>query len=120
MRWEPRRYAVGTSYADLTYVFEAAREFAPHLRDFTVVVNKSTVPVGTARQVARIISGINPGASFAVASNPEFLREGAAINDFMRPDRVVLGADSESGRRDPARHLPSPVPDRNAFCGHDH
>lgn len=86
----------GDGYADLTYVFEAAREFAPHLKDFTVVVNKSTVPVGTARQVARIISGINPGASFAVASNPEFLREGAAINDFMRPDRIVLGVDSKA------------------------
>jgi UDPglucose 6-dehydrogenase len=86
----------GDGYADLTYVFEAAREFAPHLKDFTVVVNKSTVPVGTARQVARIISGINPEASFAVASNPEFLREGAAINDFMRPDRVVLGVDSKA------------------------
>ena len=84
----------GDGYADLTYVFEAARELAVHLRDFTVVVNKSTVPVGTGRQVARIISEINPEADFAVASNPEFLREGAAINDFMRPDRVVLGVDS--------------------------
>jgi UDPglucose 6-dehydrogenase len=61
-----------------------------------VVVNKSTVPVGTARQVARIIAEINPAAPFAVASNPEFLREGAAINDFMRPDRVVLGVDSKA------------------------
>ncbi|HBD07841.1 MAG TPA: UDP-glucose 6-dehydrogenase [Syntrophobacteraceae bacterium] len=84
----------GDGYADLTYVFEAARELAVHLKEFSVVVNKSTVPVGTARQVARIISEINPKASFAVASNPEFLREGAAINDFMRPDRVVLGVDS--------------------------
>jgi UDPglucose 6-dehydrogenase len=84
----------GDGYADLTYVFEAARELAVHLKDFAVVVNKSTVPVGTARQVARIISEINPHASFAVASNPEFLREGAAIHDFMRPDRVVLGVDS--------------------------
>jgi len=84
----------GDGYADLTYVFEAARELAVHLKDFAVVVNKSTVPVGTARQVARIISEINPQASFAVASNPEFLREGAAIHDFMRPDRVVLGVDS--------------------------
>jgi UDPglucose 6-dehydrogenase len=86
----------GDGYADLTYVFEAARELAVHLQDYTVVVNKSTVPVGTGRQVARIISEINPQADFAVASNPEFLREGAAINDFMRPDRVVLGVDSQA------------------------
>jgi UDPglucose 6-dehydrogenase len=86
----------GDGYADLTYVFEAAREFAVHIKEFTVVVNKSTVPVGTARQVARIISEMNPTAPFAVASNPEFLREGAAINDFMRPDRVVLGVDSKA------------------------
>ncbi len=66
-----------------------------HLRDYTVVVNKSTVPVGTAAQVKRIISETNPVATFDVASNPEFLREGAAINDFMRPDRVVLGVDSK-------------------------
>lgn len=84
----------GDGYADLSYVYEAARQFASFLRDYTVVVNKSTVPVGTARQVARIISGANPAASFDVASNPEFLREGAAINDFMRPDRVVLGVGS--------------------------
>ena len=84
----------GDGYADLTYVYEAARQLAPHLQDYTVVVNKSTVPVGTARQVARIISEINPTAPFAVASNPEFLREGAAINDFMQPDRVVIGVDS--------------------------
>lgn len=85
----------GDGYADLTYVYEAARRIAPHFRDYTVVVNKSTVPVGTARQVARIISETNPAASFDVASNPEFLREGAAIRDFMHPDRVVLGVDSE-------------------------
>jgi len=85
----------GDGYADLTYVYEAARQLAAHLKDYTVVVNKSTVPVGTARQVARIISGVNPKAAFDVASNPEFLREGAAINDFMHPDRVVIGVDSE-------------------------
>lgn len=84
----------GDGYADLTYVFEAARAIAPRLRDYTVVVNKSTVPVGTARQVARIIAQENPQARFDVASNPEFLREGAAIADFMRPDRVVLGVES--------------------------
>lgn len=85
----------GDGYADLTYVYEAARQLAVYLKDYTVVVNKSTVPVGTARQVARIISEVNANASFDVASNPEFLREGAAINDFMHPDRVVIGVDSD-------------------------
>ena len=85
----------GDGYADLSYVYEAARQMAPHLRDYTVVVNKSTVPVGTAAQVKRVISETNPLATFDVASNPEFLREGAALNDFMRPDRVVLGIDSK-------------------------
>lgn len=84
----------GDGYADLSYVYEAAEQIAPHLRDYTVVVNKSTVPVGTGRQVARIISAANPEASFDVASNPEFLREGAAIRDFMHPDRVVIGVAS--------------------------
>jgi UDPglucose 6-dehydrogenase len=84
----------GDGYADLSYVYDAARTIAPRLRDYTVVVNKSTVPVGTARQVARIIAQENPQADFDVASNPEFLREGAAIADFMRPDRVVIGVDS--------------------------
>jgi UDPglucose 6-dehydrogenase len=85
----------GDGYADLTYVYEAARQLAPYLGDYTVIVNKSTVPVGTACQVHRIIVEANPKASFDVASNPEFLREGAAINDFMRPDRVVIGTDSD-------------------------
>ncbi len=88
----------GDGYADLTYVYEAARQIAGHLNDYTVVVNKSTVPVGTARQVERIISEVNPESSFDVASNPEFLREGAAINDFMHPDRVVIGVDSDRAR----------------------
>ncbi len=85
----------GDGHADLGYVFAAAREIAQHLSDYTVIVDKSTVPVGTARQVARIIGEENPEADFDVASNPEFLREGAAISDFMRPDRVVLGVESE-------------------------
>jgi UDPglucose 6-dehydrogenase len=85
----------GNGYADLTYIYEAAREIAAHLDHYTVVIDKSTVPVGTGRQVARIIKETNPGAMFDVVSNPEFLREGAAINDFMRPDRVVLGTDNE-------------------------
>lgn len=85
----------GDGYADLTYIYEAARELAPHLKGYTVIVDKSTVPVGTARQVARIIGEVNPDAHFDIASNPEFLREGAAITDFMRPDRVVIGVASK-------------------------
>lgn len=77
--------------ADLSYVYGAASDIAPHLKDYAVVVNKSTVPVGTGREVERIIREIRPDADFNVASNPEFLREGAAIEDFMRPDRVVVG-----------------------------
>jgi len=85
----------GDGYADLTYIYEASKELAPHLQGYTVIVDKSTVPVGTARQVARIIREESPEADFDVASNPEFLREGAAISDFMRPDRVVIGVESE-------------------------
>ncbi len=85
----------GDGHADLTYVHAAAKQIAECMRGYTVVVDKSTVPVGTARQVHRIISETNPEADFDVASNPEFLREGAAISDFMRPDRVVLGVESE-------------------------
>ena len=85
----------GDGYADLKYVYAAAEEVAAHLRGYTVIVDKSTVPVGTAREVQRIVRKANPGADFDVASNPEFLREGSAIPDFMRPDRVVLGVESE-------------------------
>jgi len=85
----------GDGYADLSYIYEAARDLAPHLTAYTVVIDKSTVPVGTARQVARVIRETNPAADFDMASNPEFLREGAAINDFMRPDRVVIGVENE-------------------------
>ncbi|MDU9047405.1 MAG: UDP-glucose/GDP-mannose dehydrogenase family protein [Candidatus Electrothrix sp. Rat3] len=85
----------GDGYADLTYIYAAAKEVAKYLEGYTVIVDKSTVPVGTARQVARIIRETNPAADFDVASNPEFLREGAAIADFMRPDRVVIGIESE-------------------------
>ena len=85
----------GDGYADLTYVYEASKELAAHLQGYTVIVDKSTVPVGTARQVFRIIKEANPEADFDIASNPEFLREGAAITDFMRPDRVVIGVESE-------------------------
>ncbi len=85
----------GDGYADLTYIYEASKELAVHLQGYTVIVDKSTVPVGTARQVARRIKEVNPEADFDVASNPEFLREGAAISDFMRPDRVVIGVESD-------------------------
>jgi UDPglucose 6-dehydrogenase len=89
----------GDGFADLSYVHEAARQLAPLLRGYTVVVDKSTVPVGTARNVARLIREINPDAEFDMASNPEFLREGAAISDFMRPDRVVLGVESSRAEK---------------------
>ena len=85
----------GDGHADLQYVYAAAEELAGYLKGYTVIVDKSTVPVGTARQVHRIISKASPNADFDVASNPEFLREGSAIGDFMRPDRVVLGVESE-------------------------
>jgi len=85
----------GDGHADLQYVYAAVEEVAAYLNGYTVIVDKSTVPVGTARQVSRIISKANPDADFDVASNPEFLREGSAIGDFMRPDRVVLGVESE-------------------------
>ena len=85
----------GDGHADLVYVYEAAKQIARHLDGYTVIVDKSTVPVGTARQVSRIVREENPNADFDVASNPEFLREGAAIGDFMRPDRVVLGVESK-------------------------
>ncbi|MDR7115021.1 UDP-glucose/GDP-mannose dehydrogenase family protein [Caulobacter sp. BE254] len=85
----------GDGHADLSYVYAAAEEIAVLISDFTVVVTKSTVPVGTGDQVEAIIKRTNPNAQFAVVSNPEFLREGAAIEDFKRPDRVVVGSDDE-------------------------
>jgi UDPglucose 6-dehydrogenase len=85
----------GDGHADLKYIFQAAEELAVHLQGYTVIVDKSTVPVGTARQVQRVIEDANPDADFDVVSNPEFLREGSAISDFMRPDRVVLGLESD-------------------------
>ena len=88
----------GDGHADLTYVYAAAEEIAASLKGYTVIVTKSTVPVGTNREVERIVGKANPDADFDVASNPEFLREGAAIDDFMRPDRVVVGAESERAK----------------------
>ena len=88
----------GDGHADLSYVYAAAEEIARALDHYAVVVVKSTVPVGTNREVERIIRAARPDLEFDVASNPEFLREGAAIEDFMRPDRVVVGAESERAR----------------------
>ena len=88
----------GDGHADLSYVFAAAEEIAAALTGYTVVVTKSTVPVGTSRQVEKIIRGKRADAQFDMASNPEFLREGSAIEDFRRPDRVVVGCDTERAR----------------------
>ena len=85
----------GDGHADLTYVMAAAREIAQTAKDYIVVVTKSTVPVGTNRKVAEVLAEANPDLDFDVASNPEFLREGAAIDDFMKPDRVVVGVQTE-------------------------
>ena len=88
----------GDGHADLSYVFGAAEEIARALTGYAVVVNKSTVPVGTGRKVAEILRRVRPEGTFDVVSNPEFLREGSAIGDFMRPDRVVIGAESDRAR----------------------
>ena len=85
----------GDGHADLTYVMAAAEEIAQIAKDYVVIVTKSTVPVGTNRQVKKVVRKANPALEFDVASNPEFLREGAAIDDFMKPDRVVVGVQSD-------------------------
>jgi UDPglucose 6-dehydrogenase len=94
----------GDGHADLSYVFEAAREIASALKGFTVVITKSTVPVGTGDEVERIIREVQPYADFAVVSNPEFLREGSAIHDFKHPDRIVIGT-----QEDRAKHVISEI-----------
>lgn len=88
----------GDGHADLSYVYAVAREIADALSGFTVIVTKSTVPVGTGDEVERIIREQKPEAKFAVVSNPEFLREGAAIRDFKHPDRIVIGTDNAQAR----------------------
>ncbi len=88
----------GDGHADLSYVYAAARDIAAALSGFSVIVTKSTVPVGTGDEVERIIREVRPDAEFSVVSNPEFLREGAAIMDFKRPDRIVVGAQDERAR----------------------
>src|ERR1700759_1280955 len=88
----------GDGHADLSYVYAAAKEIAASLDGFTVVVTKSTVPVGTGDEVGRLIHEARPGAEVAVVSNPEFLREGAAIQDFKHPDRIVVGTEDPTAR----------------------
>ena len=98
----------GDGFADLTYVYAAAEEIAAAMKNYTVVVTKSTVPVGTGAEVEAIIRRVRPDADFSVVSNPEFLREGAAIDDFKRPDRIVVGAEEERAR-DVMRELYRPL-----------
>ena len=88
----------GDGYADLSYVYAAVEEIAPHIDGFKVITTKSTVPVGTSREIERRLKALRPDADFAVCSNPEFLREGSAIQDFTHPDRVVVGTDSPRAR----------------------
>jgi UDPglucose 6-dehydrogenase len=89
----------GDGHADLSYVYVAASEIATALKGFTVVITKSTVPIGTGDDVERIIRETNPLADVVVASNPEFLREGAVIRDFKHPDRIIVGTDDERAKR---------------------
>ena len=88
----------GDGHADLSFVFQAVEDLAPHLSGFTVITTKSTVPVGTSREIERRLRGLRADADFAVCSNPEFLREGSAIYDFTHPDRVLVGCDEERAR----------------------
>jgi UDPglucose 6-dehydrogenase len=89
----------GDGYADLSYVYEAVDEIAPFIDHFTVITTKSTVPVGTRREIERRLRAARPDAEFAVCANPEFLREGSAIQDFTHPDRVLVGVDNERARQ---------------------
>ena len=102
----------------MSYVHAAAREIAAALSGFTVVVTKSTVPVGTGDEVERLIRETNPSADVAVASNPEFLREGAAIRDFKFPDRIVVGTSDERGAQGARRYLPAAVAEPGAADVH--
>ena len=103
----------GDGHADLSYVFSAVEDIAPHLSGFTVITTKSTVPVGTSREIERRLKGLRPDADFAVCSNPEFLREGSAIQDFTHPDRVLVGCDEPRARAVMER-LYKPLALRNA------
>ena len=88
----------GDGHADLKYIYEVAEQIAKNISNYTVIVTKSTVPIGTGDEVKKLIKKINPSADFDMVSNPEFLREGNAIDDFMRPDRVVVGVESERAK----------------------
>ena len=103
----------GDGHADLSYVFAAIEELAPHLDGFTVITTKSTVPVGTSREIERRLRELSPDGDYAVCSNPEFLREGSAIQDFTHPDRVLVGTDNDRARAVMAR-LYKPLAIRNA------
>ena len=103
----------GDGHADLSYVFSAVEELAPHLTGFTVITTKSTVPVGTSRAIEKRLREVAPKADFAICSNPEFLREGSAIQDFTHPDRVLVGTDSDRARAVMER-LYKPLAIRNA------
>jgi UDPglucose 6-dehydrogenase len=103
----------GDGYADLSYVFGAVAEIVPHLSGFTVVTTKSTVPVGTSREIERRLKELRPDADVAICSNPEFLREGSAIQDFTHPDRVLVGTDDPRARKVMER-LYKPLALRNA------
>jgi len=103
----------GDGYADLSFVYEAVEELAPHLKGFTVITTKSTVPVGTSREINRRLRALRPDADFAVCSNPEFLREGSAIQDFTHPDRVLVGCEEPRARELMGR-LYKPLALRNA------
>ena len=103
----------GDGYADLSYVFEAVGEMAPHLDGSSIIATKSTVPVGTSREIKRRLRELRPDLNVAVCSNPEFLREGSAIRDFTHPDRVLIGCDDEQGR-EVLQHLYQPLALRNA------
>ena len=103
----------GDGYADLTYVFEAVAEMAPHLDSSTIIATKSTVPVGTSREIKRQLRELRPDLDVVVCSNPEFLREGSAIRDFTHPDRVLIGCEEERGR-EVMRRLYQPLALRNA------
>lgn len=103
----------GDGHADLSYVYAAVEELAPHLNGFTVITTKSTVPVGTSREIERRVRETNGNADFAVCSNPEFLREGSAIGDFTHPDRVLVGVDDARAQEVMAR-LYQPLSLRNA------
>ncbi len=103
----------GDGHADLSFIFSAVEELAPHLKGFTVITTKSTVPVGTSREIEKRVRALRPDADFAVCSNPEFLREGSAIHDFMHPDRVLVGCDNERAREVMER-LYKPLAIRNA------